>query len=61
MGVVEEAREAMERREFVPYFQPQYDALTGKPWSAEILARWIDTDGKVILPEGIQLLKQKAS
>jgi len=50
MGVVEEAREAMENREFVPYFQPQYDALTGKVWSAEILARWIDSDGKLILP-----------
>lgn len=50
MGVIEEAREAMENREFVPYFQPQYDALTGKAWSAEILARWIDSNGKLILP-----------
>ena len=50
MGVVEEAREAMEKREFVPFFQPQYDALTGRPWSAEILARWIDDTGKLILP-----------
>ncbi|MBO6161841.1 MAG: EAL domain-containing protein [Eubacterium sp.] len=50
MGVVEEAREAMEKREFIPYFQPQYDALTGKVWSAEILARWQDEDGKIILP-----------
>ena len=50
MGVVEEAREAMAKREFVPYFQPQYDALTGRPWSAEILARWIDENGKMILP-----------
>ncbi|MBR6172556.1 MAG: EAL domain-containing protein [Eubacterium sp.] len=50
MGVVEEAREAMEKREFVPFFQPQYDALTGRPWSAEILARWIDETGKLILP-----------
>lgn len=50
MGVVEEAREAMEKRKFIPYFQPQYDALTGKVWSAEILARWQDEDGKIILP-----------
>lgn len=50
MGGVEEAREAMEKREFVPFFQPQYDALTGRPWSAEILARWIDDTGKLILP-----------
>jgi len=50
MGVVEEAREAMEKREFIPYFQPQYDALTGKVWSAEILARWQDENGKIILP-----------
>ena len=50
MGVIEEVRDAMARREFVPFFQPQYDVLTNKMWSVEILARWIESDGNVIMP-----------
>ena len=50
MGVIEEVRDAMARREFVPYFQPQYDVLSNKMWSVEILARWIESDGNVIMP-----------
>ena len=50
MGVIEEVKEALARRKFIPYFQPQYDVITGKMWSAEILARWIESDGSVIVP-----------
>ena len=50
MGVIEEVKEALARRKFIPYFQPQYDVITRKMWSAEILARWIESDGSVIVP-----------
>ena len=50
MGVIEEVKEALARRKFIPYFQPQYDVVTSKMWSAEILARWIESDGSVIVP-----------
>ena len=50
MGVIEEVKEALARRKFIPYFQPQYDVITNKMWSAEILARWIESDGSVIVP-----------
>ncbi|MCR5148619.1 MAG: EAL domain-containing protein [Eubacterium sp.] len=50
MGVIEEVRDAMARREFVPFFQPQYDVMNNKMWSVEILARWIESDGNVIMP-----------
>ncbi|MCR4608525.1 MAG: EAL domain-containing protein [Eubacterium sp.] len=50
MGVIEEVKEALARRKFIPYFQPQYDVITRKMWSAEILARWIESDGSIIVP-----------
>ena len=45
-----EAYAAMEKHEIHAYYQPQYDALTGKLVSAEALARWIREDGSVIMP-----------
>ncbi len=41
---------AIEAREFEPFFQPQVDARTGELVGAEALARWIQPDGKVLAP-----------
>lgn len=37
---VAEIREALEKREFVPYFQPKFCLETGIPSGVEMLARW---------------------
>ena len=42
--------DALEANEFVPYFQPKYDAKTGKICGAEALVRWITTEGNIIPP-----------
>lgn len=42
--------EALEANEFVPYFQPKYDAKTGKICGAEALIRWITSEGNLIPP-----------
>ncbi len=41
---------AMEKHEIQVYYQPQYDALTGRLTGAEALARWIKEDGTVVMP-----------
>ena len=41
---------AMERRELTAFYQPKYDAISGKLRSAEALVRWIRSDGSVVSP-----------
>lgn len=41
---------ALERREFVPWFQPKTDLKTGKICGAEALVRWQKPDGTLIPP-----------
>jgi sensor c-di-GMP phosphodiesterase-like protein len=47
---VAEIRRALNRREFVPYYQPIVDITSGKLLGAEVLARWRKRDGTVLLP-----------
>lgn len=47
---VGQVRQAMAEREIQAFYQPQYDATTGKMVSAEALARWLPDDGTVIPP-----------
>lgn len=48
--MADEMEEALKKHEFVPYFQPKYDAATGKICGAEALIRWINSEGKLIPP-----------
>lgn len=48
--LMDKIQKALENNEFVPFYQPQYDATTGKLVSAEALARWITPDGNVVSP-----------
>ncbi len=58
-NVLNEIRQAYERREIKVFFQPQYDALSNKLISAEALARWFKPDGTLVMPGSyIPLLEQ---
>ena len=51
--------EALAANEFVPYFQPKYDAKTGKICGAEALVRWITSEGNIISPAQFIPLAEK--
>ncbi len=46
----DEVREAYEKHEIKAFFQPIYDALSGKLVCAEALSRWIKDDGTMVMP-----------
>jgi EAL domain-containing protein (putative c-di-GMP-specific phosphodiesterase class I)/FixJ family two-component response regulator len=41
---------ALSRDEFIPYFQPKFDLVTGRPIGVEILARWNHPEKGVLPP-----------
>jgi diguanylate cyclase (GGDEF)-like protein len=45
-----ELRYALEHKEFVVYYQPQYNAETGALIGLEALVRWMNSSGKIIFP-----------
>lgn len=45
-----EVQRAMDHGEIKVFYQPKFNALTGKLIGAEALARWIKPDGTVIMP-----------
>lgn len=45
-----EMRDALERGEFRPYFQPKVNLLTGRIEACEALARWVRPDRTVVSP-----------
>jgi diguanylate cyclase (GGDEF)-like protein/PAS domain S-box-containing protein len=54
-----ELRRALEREEFVLYYQPKYDLKTRKPCGAEALLRWQNPERGMILPaEFIPVLEE---
>lgn len=48
--VASEMYKALDNHEFVAYYQPQYDHLTGDMVGAEALCRWIKSDGSMVSP-----------
>lgn len=42
--------EAIRRDEFIPFLQAKWDVKTGKITGAEMLARWYQSDGTVVMP-----------
>lgn len=57
--ILREVQKAYEKREIKPFFQPIYDAVSGKAVCAEVLSRWIKEDGSFIMPgDYIPVLEQ---
>lgn len=48
--ITSKMQSALENDEFKLYYQPQYSASTGEMIGAEVLCRWITSDGKMISP-----------
>ncbi len=53
--------EALENCEFKAFYQPQYDSVTGRLVSAEALARWIKSDGKLVPPNDFIPVAEKTN
>lgn len=48
--LISKVRKAMESGEIRPWYQPQFDAVTGRLRGAEALVRWVKPDGTVLSP-----------
>ncbi len=48
--VTQKMKSAMKNKEFVLYFQPKYDHVSGKLEGAEVLSRWTKPDKSMISP-----------
>lgn len=48
--VASEMYRALDEHEFVAFYQPQYDHITGHLAGAEMLCRWIKPDGSMVSP-----------
>lgn len=46
----EQIADGIAANQFVPYYQPKIDLLSGKVVGAEALARWLKPDGSVVSP-----------
>lgn len=47
--IIADFKKGLENNEFIPFYQPKVNAVTGKLCGAEALARW-EKDGEIILP-----------
>ena len=60
--IFSEIKVAMKNKEFQAYYQPQYDALTGRLVSAEALARWVKPNGMLVSPaEFVPVLEEQGA
>jgi predicted signal transduction protein with EAL and GGDEF domain len=50
LALAEQIRMGLREGQFVPFFQPIVDVRRGKVISAEVLVRWRQPDGRVVLP-----------
>ncbi|MEQ1438115.1 bifunctional diguanylate cyclase/phosphodiesterase [Fontimonas sp. SYSU GA230001] len=60
LALAEQIRTGLRSGQFVPYFQPVVDAAKGKVVGAEILVRWRQPDGRVILPGEFILIAESS-
>ena len=52
--------DALNRDQFVPFFQPKFDIISGRPTCVEILARWDHPDLGVVSPvDFVELMEQE--
>ncbi|PZQ15097.1 MAG: EAL domain-containing protein [Ancylobacter novellus] len=49
-GPIRELHDGIRRGEFVPYYQPVIDILSGRLAGCEVLVRWVKPDGQVVPP-----------
>lgn len=54
-------RLAIDNGDVVPFFQPEFDAATGRLVGAEILARWVHPDGTVASAASMMLIATDAN
>jgi EAL domain-containing protein (putative c-di-GMP-specific phosphodiesterase class I)/GGDEF domain-containing protein len=57
--LMNEADTALDSGEFIAYFQPKYDVITGEVNGAEALARWLRPDGTILMPGAFIPLMQE--
>lgn len=50
VSMIKELKLAIENKELVPYFQPQFDLQTNELVGAEVLLRWLNPDGTLVPP-----------
>lgn len=54
-----EIDQALRKREFVPYYQPVVDGVTGQPVGIEVLLRWLRRDGALMTPDAFIALVEE--
>ena len=59
-ALIDQVVDAIESHEIRAYYQPQYDANSGRLVSAEALVRWVKPDGTIINPDEFVPLLEKS-
>ncbi|MEC9361650.1 MAG: EAL domain-containing protein [Pseudomonadota bacterium] len=60
LALAEQIRLGLREGQFVPFFQPVIDAARGKVVGAEMLVRWRQPDGRVVLPGEFMLIAESS-
>jgi predicted signal transduction protein with EAL and GGDEF domain len=60
LALAEQIRMGLREGQFVPFFQPVIDAAQGKVVGAEMLVRWRQPDGRVVLPGEFILIAESS-
>lgn len=60
LALAEQIRMGLREGQFVPFFQPVVDAARGKVVGAEVLVRWRQPDGRVVLPGEFILIAESS-
>jgi predicted signal transduction protein with EAL and GGDEF domain len=60
LALAEQIRMGLRDGQFVPFFQPVIDAARGKVVGAEMLVRWRQPDGRVVLPGEFMLIAESS-